>query len=58
MSSDKDIARFLNERDSLQDDRDAAMLLGDFFAVIEFIKHYVYMLIMISLSKHSLSNLT
>ena len=31
MSSDKDIARFLNERDSLQDDRDAAMLLGDYF---------------------------
>ena len=31
MSSDKDIARFLNERGSLQDDRDAAMLLGDYF---------------------------
>ena len=37
MSSDKDIAQFLNERDSLQDDRDAAMLLGDFFAVSEFL---------------------
>ena len=28
MSSD---AGFLNERDGLQDDRDAAMLLGDYF---------------------------
>ena len=32
MSSDQDIARFLNERDSLQDDRDSAMLLGDYFS--------------------------
>ena len=31
MFSDKDIARFLNERDSLQYDSDAAMLLGDYF---------------------------
>ena len=31
MSSDKNIAWFLNERDSSQDDRDAAMLLGDYF---------------------------
>ena len=31
MSSDQDIAWFLNKRGSLQDDRDAAMLLGDYF---------------------------
>ena len=31
MSRDKDIAWFLNERDSLQDNSDAAMLLGDYF---------------------------
>ena len=43
MSSDKDIIWFLNEKDSLQDDRDAAMLLGDYFCGNEFIKHYVYM---------------
>ena len=31
MSSDKDIARLLNERDSHPDDSDAVMLLGDYF---------------------------